>query len=122
MEPSGKNLDSPTPCQSYKFPSILVSVSKNRKISMGKKSGIGSLLAGIALGAAAVFFSKKENRDQTVAVAKKAKSKAKQAVKMAKVEGKKIAKAAKKESQKVVRAAKTETKKVKRSVKKIAKK
>jgi len=89
---------------------------------MSKKSGLGSLLTGLALGAAAVFFSKKENRDNTVIAAKKAKTKAKRVVKIAKTEGKKVAKAAKKESKKVVRSAKSESKKVVKKVKKATKK
>lgn len=44
---------------------------------MAKKSGLGTLLAGIAMGAAAVFLSKKENRDKARATLKKAGDKAK---------------------------------------------
>ncbi len=42
-----------------------------------KKNGLGTLITGMVLGAAAVFFSKKENRD-------KAKKKADEAVKKSK--------------------------------------
>lgn len=43
---------------------------------MAKKAGLGTLLTGIALGAAALFLSKKENREKTKRVAKKVVAKA----------------------------------------------
>ncbi|MBP7768866.1 hypothetical protein KA082_03470 [Candidatus Woesebacteria bacterium] len=44
---------------------------------MPKRGGLASILTGIALGAAALFLSKKENREKTKQVAKKIVSKAK---------------------------------------------
>lgn len=44
---------------------------------MARKSGLGPLLIGMAVGAAAVFFSKKENRKKAQDLANKASSKAK---------------------------------------------
>jgi hypothetical protein len=52
---------------------------------MSKKgNGLLALITGVATGAAAVFFSKKENRAKTVKVVKKAKTSAKKAVNAAK--------------------------------------
>lgn len=45
---------------------------------MAKKSGLLTILTGVALGAAALFLSKKENREKTKKVAKAAVAKAKQ--------------------------------------------
>ena len=62
---------------------------------MGKKSGgLISLLTGVALGAASVFFSRKENRDKTEKLArktvKKVKVEAKKATTKAKIAVKKV--------------------------------
>jgi hypothetical protein len=89
---------------------------------MGKKNGIVSLVAGLALGAAAMFLSKKENRDHTVLAAKKAKLKATKALKTAKSETKKAINSAKKEGNKVVKIAKAKKRKLSQKVSKIAKK
>jgi len=84
---------------------------------MAKKTGgIISLLTGMALGAASVFFSKKENRDKTEKLArktvkrakveaKKATTKAKVAVRKAKVKGKKIAAKSKLKAKKTTKVA-----------------
>ncbi len=45
--------------------------------------GLFALVAGVAAGAAAMFLSKKENRDKTVQAAKKAQTTAKKAVRTA---------------------------------------
>lgn len=44
---------------------------------MGKNTGLGTLLTGVVMGAAAVFLSKKENRDKARETLKKASDKAK---------------------------------------------
>jgi hypothetical protein len=44
-----------------------------------RKGGLLALVTGVAVGAAAMFFSKKENRTKTVRAAKKAATKAKTA-------------------------------------------
>jgi hypothetical protein len=44
---------------------------------MAKKSGLGALIAGVALGAAALFLSKKENRIKATKAVKTAVTKAK---------------------------------------------
>lgn len=45
---------------------------------MAKKSGLLTILTGVALGAAAMFLSKKENREKTKKIARSAVVKAKQ--------------------------------------------
>lgn len=81
---------------------------------MAKKPGFLSLLTGVALGAAAVFFSKPENREKAKEVAKKAKNLKAEYEKdpaafkaKLKKEGKKLAdtavKTAKKKSKKLVK-------------------
>ena len=54
-----------------------------------RKGGLLALVTGVAVGAAAMFFSKKENRDKTARVAKKAATKAKTAKRKAVVSSKK---------------------------------
>lgn len=88
---------------------------------MAKKTGIGSLLTGLVLGAAAVFFSKEENRKKTVAVAKDVTAQAKKVVGIAKSESKKIVAAAKSETKKIAKATKSEAKRVTKQVKKVTK-
>ena len=77
---------------------------------MSKKNGLLTLLTGVALGAAALFFSKQENRKKAVDLAHTAKKKAKSVVSVAKSEGKKVAKKTKKDvkvsAKKVIKAAK----------------
>ncbi|NCO12642.1 MAG: hypothetical protein COZ34_05010 [Candidatus Pacebacteria bacterium CG_4_10_14_3_um_filter_34_15] len=82
---------------------------------MGKKSGsFLSLLTGIALGAAAIFFSKAENRDKT-------KKLAKETVEKAKVEVNKAATKAKVVTKKVTSKGKKIKSKIKSDVKEIKK-
>lgn len=74
---------------------------------MSKKAGgIIALVSGLALGAAALFLSKKENREKTKAVAKKVVAKAKTVVKKAKVVAKKNVAKAKSSAKKVVKKSK----------------
>ncbi|MFZ5437483.1 MAG: hypothetical protein ACOZAK_00285 [Patescibacteria group bacterium] len=71
-----------------------------------RKGGLLALVTGLAVGAAAIFFSKKENRDKTVKVAKKAVSKAKVAKNKAVASAKKAVKKGTVAAKKVVKKAK----------------
>lgn len=57
-----------------------------------RKGGLFALITGVAVGAAAVFFSKKENRTKTVKAAKTAAKKAKTAKRKAVSSAKKAVK------------------------------
>ncbi|OIP74153.1 MAG: hypothetical protein COU63_00040 [Candidatus Pacebacteria bacterium CG10_big_fil_rev_8_21_14_0_10_36_11] len=70
-----------------------------------RKGGLLALIAGLAVGATALFLSKKENRAKVVKTAKRAAS-------VAKKEGKKVAVTAKKVVAKGKAAAKKVSKKV----------
>ncbi len=77
---------------------------------MTKKSGLGTFLTGIVMGAAAVFFSKKENRDKTTKLAKKTATQAQR-------EAKKISSQAKRKGKKIIKQYKTDSKKNKQIIK-----
>jgi len=81
---------------------------------MAKKGGLGALLTGMAMGAAAVFFSKKENRDKTTKLAKKTALEAKKKSKEVEKELKKLSTEAKRKSKKIKAEVKKNTKKIKR--------
>jgi hypothetical protein len=71
-----------------------------------RKGGLLALVTGVAVGAAAMFFSKKENREKTVRVAKKAASKAMVAKKKAVASAKKAVKKGTMVAKKAVKKAK----------------
>lgn len=71
-----------------------------------RKGGLLALVTGVAVGAAAMFFSKKENREKTVKVAKKAVVKAKVAKKKVVAKAKVVAKKSMTTAKKVVKKAK----------------
>ncbi|MCC6711301.1 MAG: hypothetical protein IT416_03035 [Candidatus Pacebacteria bacterium] len=71
-----------------------------------RKGGLLALVTGVAVGAAAMFFSKKENREKTVRVAKKAAGKAMVAKKKAVASAKKAVKKGTMVAKKAVKKAK----------------
>lgn len=71
-----------------------------------RKGGLLALMTGVAVGAAAMFFSKKENRTKTVKVAKKAVAKAKVVKNKAVAKAKKVVKKGAVAAKKVVKKAK----------------
>jgi hypothetical protein len=71
-----------------------------------RNGGLLALVTGMAMGAAAVFFSKKENRTKTVSAAKTAAKKAKTAKKKAVSSAKKAVKKGRTAAKKAVKKAK----------------
>lgn len=71
-----------------------------------RKGGLLALVTGMAVGAAALFFSKKENREKTVRAAKKVASKAKVAERKAVSSAKKAVKKGKVAAKKAIKKAK----------------
>ncbi len=84
---------------------------------MGKKSGFGSLLTGMALGAAAIFFAKKENRDKTEKLARKTVAKTKEEVKKVATKAKAAVKKAKSKGKKIKAEVEMEAKKIQKIAK-----
>ncbi|MBU0974329.1 hypothetical protein KKD03_01350 [Patescibacteria group bacterium] len=82
---------------------------------MGKKSGsFLSLLTGVALGVAATFFSKKENRENTKKLAKKTVGKAKIEINKATKKTKAVAKKITSKGKKIRSEIESEAKKIKK--------
>lgn len=82
---------------------------------MGKKSGsLLSLLTGVALGAAAIFFSKAENRDKTKKLAKKTVDKAKVEVNKVRTKAKVVAKKVTSKGKKIKKEIKSDIKEIKK--------
>lgn len=82
---------------------------------MAKKSGsFLSLLTGVALGAAAIFFSKAENREKTKELANKTVKKAKVEVEKVKTKAKNVAKKVTSKGKKIKSEIKLEAKKIKK--------
>jgi len=82
---------------------------------MGKKSGsFLSLLTGIALGAAAIFFSKAENRDKTKKFSKRNSEKAKVEVNKAATKAKVVTKKVTSKGKKIKSKIKSDVKEIKK--------